>query len=763
MRQKLGEMLSSITWRHVLSASVALVSLGLIVWAGVVAWQRPCREGAAISLISSPTCPSLLLDLEPLLVALGFWAVGLAVWCAGQRGPMVGFFLLGAGALATGKLSAMGSDAGGRLFYLLLAWLAPLTFHFHLTLLGRPLGRAGRIISRGLYGLAAVLSLPVLCWTIATLEQQDWFATWRVGVRLGVALALALVTLLLFRDYRRRASPAARRRIRLITFGTIFAFTPLLLLSLLPDTLGAPAYVPYEFTFPWLLLSPLAYGYSLFRHRLVRTEVALNRAAVYYLLVTLLLGVYLAAAAALNLLIKSRASHWPLASGLLSVGLLLLFAPLKRGLQQLTNWIWYGGEISYVSVVGRLAESLSLTLDRKTLRHLLLDELASAMRLSSSALFLRDQDNTLALADVTGFEAGGIPAWRLPGGGRLAAYLEAMAEPVADVQVRRALAGVTLCAEEQALLSLTGVAFWLPLVSGDTLQGLLLIGPRPGGDFFTAEDERILATVARQSGIAAHNVRLAEQVRAGRQELARAHQQLLVGREREQRRLAQELHDGAVQQLMGISYQIAEEGRDRREERRERREGSLEIIRREVLGVATQLRRLIGELRPAGLEELGLTAALEGYVARLEREGGPEMPEIQLDLDKSGTALPEAVALCLFRAAQEALRNGLKHAQAEHIKVSLRLTPSFPPDACPEPSRRVGGEQRGGAVLNVRDDGCGFRVPARLSELTQADHFGLVGIAERVAWAGGQFTIHSQPGAGTEVTVRIPYGVIRET
>lgn len=276
-----------------------------------------------------------------------------------------------------------------------------------------------------------------------------------------------------------------------------------------------------------------------------------------------------------------------------------------------------------------------------------------------------------------------------------------------------------------------------------------------GGDFFTAEDERILATVARQSGIAAHNVRLAEQVRAGRQELARAHQQLLVGREREQRRLAQELHDGAVQQLMGISYQIVEEGR-------ERREGRWEIIRREVLGVATQLRRLIGELRPAGLEELGLTAALEGYVARLEREGGPEMPEIQLDLDESETALPEAVASCLFRAAQEALRNGLKHAQAKRITVSLRLTPPFPPDACPEPSRRVGGEQRGGAMLSVRDDGCGFRVPARLSELARGDHFGLVGVAERVTWAGGQLTIHSQPGAGTEVMVQIPYSVIRD-
>ncbi len=349
----------------------------------------------------------------------------------------------------------------------------------------------------------------------------------------------------------------------------------------------------------------------------------------------------------------------------------------------------------------------------------------------------------LELVDAVGFERGSITDWRLPGNGSLAAYLEAAGQPLGHAQVRRALADATLKAEERALLSMTNGTFWLPLISGGVLQGLLVIGSKQGGDFFTAEDERILATLARQSGIAAHNVRLAEQVRAGREELARAHQQLLVGRERERRRLARELHDGAVQQLMGISYQLVGNRRGAAERKRaeaqsvEQSSPGPEAIRREVLNVATRLRRLVGELRPAGLEELGLTAALEGYMARLEREAGPGLPKIQLDLDASGTSLPEPVAICLFRAAQEAVRNGLKHAQASRITVSLRLL-------------------TGEAVLSVRDDGCGFRVPSRLSVLTQADHFGLVGMAERATWAGGRLTIHSQPGEGTEVTVRIP-------
>ncbi len=740
MAQKVRGIFSSSNWRHVWPASLALFSLSLIIWAGVAIWQRPCRASAGITLVSSPACPSLLLDLEPLLIGLGFWAVGLVIWIAGQRSPTVEPFLLGAGALATGLLSALGSDGGGRLFYLLLAWLAPLTFHFHYTLLNRPPRRVGRIVLGALYSLASAWSPPFLFWTIAALQQRGWFVVLRMGVRLGLVLALALAMLLLLRDYQRGASVATRRRIRLVTFGTLFAIAPVLLLSLLPDTLGAPAHVFYELTLPWLLLSPLAYLYSLFRHRLVKAEVALNRAAVYYLLVTLLLGIYLAAAALLNRLTTNPASYWPLGSAVLSVGLLLLFVPLRRGLQWLMIWILYGGEIRYAGVVGRLAESLALTLDRETLRRLLTDELASAMRLSRIALWLKE-DDVLVLLGAVGFEPGSLADGRLPGDGRMAAYLEAVTGPVADAQMRRALAQATLNEQEMALLSLTGIAFWLPLVSSGMLQGVLLIGPRSEDDSFTVEDEHILATLAHQSGIAAHNVRLMEQVQAARQELARAHQQLLVGREQEQRRLAQELHDNALQQLLNINRELGvlwRTGSSRQALDAQRVQSPApDMIRQELLDVVAQLRGLVSELRPAGLEELGLTNALQGYVARLVREGGPNMPKIELNMDQVSTTLPQPVATCLFRVGQEALRNALKHAQARHITLNLRLLP-------------------GEVALSVRDDGCGFRVPARLSELTRADHFGLVGIAERVSLTGGQLTLRSQPRLGTEVTVRIP-------
>lgn len=247
---------------------LSLGCLVLIIWAGVAAWQWSCRAEAAVPLLGRMGNASLVPHLLPVVVALGFWAVGSAASVARGSQQPVAFFLNIAGVLAAGKLSDMESDAGARLFYLLLAWLAPLTIHFYVVLFGRLPRRREQFALGGFSLLAALGSLPVVIWPFAEAQQYPWFGIWRASVRLGFVLAFVLGALWLARDYRQRASLAAQRRIRLVAFATLIAFAPLFLLSLLPDTLHAPIYVPYEFTFPWLLLSPLAYEYAHFRHRL---------------------------------------------------------------------------------------------------------------------------------------------------------------------------------------------------------------------------------------------------------------------------------------------------------------------------------------------------------------------------------------------------------------------------------------------------------------------------------------------------------------
>ncbi len=225
-------------------------------------------------------------------------------------------------------------------------------------------------------------------------------------------------------------------------------------------------------------------------------------------------------------------------------------------------------------------------------------------------------------------------------------------------------------------------------------------------------------------------------------DLADARRRLAEGQDAERSRLARELHDDAVQQLLYIGRLIDQRLRTLAEGWASETEVithavALEAIRGEVLVVARQLRTMISELRPAGLDDLGLTIALEGYVARLKREGGPDLPQLDLDIDQSAVALTQPIALCLFRVAQEALRNVISHARAQQVTLRLRLSP----------------EQ---ALLTVQDDGHGFRAPVDLSAFALADHVGLIGISERVAGVGGELVIETLPGAGTTVRVRVP-------
>jgi two-component system sensor histidine kinase UhpB len=172
----------------------------------------------------------------------------------------------------------------------------------------------------------------------------------------------------------------------------------------------------------------------------------------------------------------------------------------------------------------------------------------------------------------------------------------------------------------------------------------------------------------------------------------------------------------------------------------------LDLVRRDLLDVVSQLRGMIAELRPAGLEELGLHVALEGYVEQLRRMNHlpvSQTPEVRFQIDEALAFLSEPLSICVFRVAQEALRNAFQHAQATQITVQVS-------------------DIEGHLHLVVQDDGCGFQVPGRLSEFTQGNHYGLVGMWERIRAAGGELSIQSAPGQGARLTAVFPVEEVQD-
>lgn len=211
-----------------------------------------------------------------------------------------------------------------------------------------------------------------------------------------------------------------------------------------------------------------------------------------------------------------------------------------------------------------------------------------------------------------------------------------------------------------------------------------------------------------------------------------------------QRSLARSLHDGPVQELLSLSHAVADMQKraeaDRLWTARQRLEEvipALEIVRRKLVSVATGLRLLIAELRPPGLEEMGLRQALEVLLHQHNEGLEPAWPVVTLTIAESVDLLPPPAHTALYYLIREALRNIQRHAQATSAEVVVRVEADI-------------------VHLLVRDDGCGFVVPDRLTRLVRDQKYGLVGMEERVRLRGGEMAVVSQPGSGTTIRVSFP-------
>ncbi len=215
-------------------------------------------------------------------------------------------------------------------------------------------------------------------------------------------------------------------------------------------------------------------------------------------------------------------------------------------------------------------------------------------------------------------------------------------------------------------------------------------------------------------------------------ELAEIQRRLSDSVENERLHLSQELHDGPLQDLQAMTYQIA-----LLESYIQDAEGAeeLEGLTGEVKRVAQALRTICGELRPPALTPFGLEKAVRSHAEHF-REQNPTV-ELKLDLMDDNTLLSERVRLALFRIYQQAIANIVRHSNATQVTIRFMF-------------------DRQKIQLQVEDNGRGFQLPDRWIELARQGHFGLVGAIERAESVGGNLQIKSRPGKGTLISVSVP-------
>lgn len=215
-------------------------------------------------------------------------------------------------------------------------------------------------------------------------------------------------------------------------------------------------------------------------------------------------------------------------------------------------------------------------------------------------------------------------------------------------------------------------------------------------------------------------------------ELAEVQRRLLDRAEAERRELARDLHDGPMQELYGLIFQLEVLPADFQNGQGEE---TVQSIKEKLTQTIQALRSISRELRPPALAPYGLEKAIRSHVETLQ-QAHPDIRFI-LSLDNDGVRLPEQVRMSLFRIYQTAITNVIRHANATQVDVRFSLNQ----------------EQ---VYLEVQDNGRGFDVPTRWIELARQGHLGLVGAQERSEAIGGRLHVQSAPGSGTLIQVTLP-------
>jgi signal transduction histidine kinase len=217
--------------------------------------------------------------------------------------------------------------------------------------------------------------------------------------------------------------------------------------------------------------------------------------------------------------------------------------------------------------------------------------------------------------------------------------------------------------------------------------------------------------------------RAARRLQSGQAERERLLRHAIEASEAERRRIAGDLHDGAVQDLAGVSYTLtAMAGEAARPEITAVMNEAAENTRRTI----RELRTMLVDIYPPDLHRTGLEVALRDLVAPLAPHGITATLDVPDDLE-----LPEAVEMLFYRTGQEALRNVVKHANASHVDIQV--------------------ETNGRVCLSVEDDGVGLPEQAR-----SESHFGLRILEDLAREANGRLLVESRPQKGTRVTVEVP-------
>jgi signal transduction histidine kinase len=413
----------------------------------------------------------------------------------------------------------------------------------------------------------------------------------------------------------------------------------------------------------------LAIGIAILRHRLWDIDIIINRTLVYGLLTTVIVGLYVLIVGLLGSVLHTSGNLFPslLATGLVAVS----FQGLRERLQRGVNRIMFGQRDEPYHILSDLGKQLSTVMAAESLLSTVAATIATALKLPYTAITIRQGDEEVLQASH--------------GTAKTPSHI-------------------------------------VPLIYQNEQVGQLIVGQRAPGEPLTPADQRVLEDIARQMGAVVHAVRLTS-------DLQRSRERLVTAREEERRRLRRDLHDELGPTLASHTLKL-DAAIDLVETAPRAAIKLLTDMKTQSQALVTDVRRLVYDLRPPALDELGLLATIRSHIPQLVADQRELM--ITVEAPNELPKLSAAVEVAAYRIAQEAVLNVIKHAGAHYCTLRLLIL--------------SGGS---GLQIEVIDDGVGLPQPV-------TSGVGLQSMRERAEELGGLFVAKNRPSRGAQIRVQLP-------
>ncbi len=554
------------------------------------------------------------------------------------------------------------------LTFILLMVMCAALLHFTLLL---PRLQSEEALKQPIVSLIYIIPYPlyavflILSYTTDTLE---WIRLWEQGIWVVMIACLVTGLVLAGIKYRNLRNVLARRRLVTVVAAFIVTAFFAIMVGWLPLSIASETGSNWEVIPLVTLPIALSLVLAVLFYRLFDIRIAIQRALVWSALTAIIVIVYITVVGTLSILFNQR--NDPILALVATGVVAVLFHPVRERLQRVVNKLVYGERDTPYKVIIGLTKRLEGTLVPQVALNMIVETLGEALKLPYTAIELVENDHFIMVAEH-GSRAN------LP----------------------------------------DNECVTVPLKYAEGTLGRLLISRHLTGEGLSFQDHRLISGLVHEAEVTIQTTRLTV-------DLQRSREKIIVAREEERRHLRRDLHDGLGPSLASLMLQV-DATRNLLHSDIPRAEAILLELKTQIQNAIADVRRIVYELRPPVLDELGLIAALEEKTRQLGQSA-----ELIIKLDAPRLPpLPAAVEGALYRIALEALTNTIRHAQATECTIRIEMN----------------GELR----LEVVDNGKGL--PDKMQH-----GIGIHSMQERAAELGGRCVVEKLAQGGTRMLATFP-------